>query len=103
MVPAHLSFAILREAIMVSHGVRAAGRCVRRDGGEAVAGVVGAELSVVYLAVLVNQWHGRFFSAIRRGHRPGVGGAPTPAVLDGDLDRFMVAALVQKAFGGEPA
>ena len=27
-------------------------------------GVVGAELSVVYLAVLVNQWHGRFFNAV---------------------------------------
>src|SRR5437773_1584731 len=29
-----------------------------------LAGVVGAELSVVYLAVLVNQWHGRFFNAV---------------------------------------
>jgi vitamin B12/bleomycin/antimicrobial peptide transport system ATP-binding/permease protein len=27
-------------------------------------GGIGAELSVVYLAVLVNQWHGRFFNAI---------------------------------------
>src|SRR5262249_52818756 len=29
-----------------------------------LAGVIGAELSVVYLAVLVNQWHGRFFNAV---------------------------------------
>src|SRR2546422_9521843 len=27
-------------------------------------GVIGAELCVVYLAVLVNQWHGRFFNAV---------------------------------------
>ncbi len=29
-----------------------------------LAGVIGAELSVVYLAVLVNQWHARFFNAV---------------------------------------
>src|SRR5262245_36989809 len=29
-----------------------------------LAGVIGAELGVVYLAVLVNQWHASFFNAI---------------------------------------
>src|SRR5262245_24177471 len=29
-----------------------------------LAGVIGAELGVVYLAVLVNQWHATFFNAI---------------------------------------
>src|SRR5712691_7655833 len=29
-----------------------------------LAGVIGAELAVVYLAVLVNQWHARFFNAV---------------------------------------
>src|SRR3954470_618685 len=29
-----------------------------------LAGVVAAELSVVYLAVLVNQWHARFFNGV---------------------------------------
>jgi len=35
--------------------------------------------------------------------RTGVSTSNTGAVLDGDLDEFMQAALAQKAFGGEPA
>jgi len=35
--------------------------------------------------------------------RTGVSTSNTAAVLDGDLDRFMEAALAQKAFGGGPA
>jgi peptide chain release factor 2 len=35
--------------------------------------------------------------------RTGVSTSNTGAVLDGDLDRFMGAALAQKAFGKEPA
>jgi peptide chain release factor 2 len=34
--------------------------------------------------------------------RTGVSTSNTGAVLDGDLDEFMQAALAQKAFGGEP-
>src|SRR5262249_44947528 len=34
--------------------------------------------------------------------RTGVQTSNTAAVLDGDLDRFMEAALAQKAFGAEP-
>jgi peptide chain release factor 2 len=34
--------------------------------------------------------------------RTGVSTSNTAAVLDGDLDRFMEAALAQKAFGGGP-
>jgi peptide chain release factor 2 len=34
--------------------------------------------------------------------RTGVATSNTGAVLDGDIDRFMEAALAQKAFGGEP-
>jgi peptide chain release factor 2 len=34
--------------------------------------------------------------------RTGVSTSNTGAVLDGDIDRFMEAALAQKAFGGEP-
>ena len=34
--------------------------------------------------------------------RTGVQTSSTGAVLDGDLDQFMAAALAQKAFGGEP-
>jgi peptide chain release factor 2 len=34
--------------------------------------------------------------------RTGVQTSNTAAVLDGDLDRFMEAALAQKAFGTEP-
>jgi peptide chain release factor 2 len=34
--------------------------------------------------------------------RTGVSTSSTGAVLDGDIDRFMEAALAQKAFGGEP-
>jgi peptide chain release factor 2 len=34
--------------------------------------------------------------------RTGVSTSNTAAVLDGDLDEFMQAALAQKAFGGEP-
>jgi peptide chain release factor 2 len=34
--------------------------------------------------------------------RTGVATSNTGAVLDGDLDEFMQAALAQKAFGGEP-
>ncbi len=34
--------------------------------------------------------------------RTGVSTSDTGGVLDGDLDRFMEAALAQKAFGGEP-
>src|SRR5437016_13848283 len=39
-----------------------------------LAGVVGAELSGVYLAVLVNQWHGRFFNAVDEGDWSAVQG-----------------------------
>lgn len=35
--------------------------------------------------------------------RTGVSTSNTGAVLDGDIDQFMEAALAQKAFGGEPA
>jgi peptide chain release factor 2 len=35
--------------------------------------------------------------------RTGVSTSNTGAVLDGDLDEFMQAALAQKAFGGGPA
>jgi len=35
--------------------------------------------------------------------RTGVSSSNTGAVLDGDLDEFMAAALAQKAFGGAPA
>jgi peptide chain release factor 2 len=35
--------------------------------------------------------------------RTGVSTSNTGAVLDGDLDEFMQAALAQRAFGGEPA
>ncbi len=35
--------------------------------------------------------------------RTGVSTSNTGAVLDGDLDEFMQAALAQKAFGGEPS
>jgi peptide chain release factor 2 len=34
--------------------------------------------------------------------RTGTSTSNTGAVLDGDIDRFMEAALAQKAFGGEP-
>jgi hypothetical protein len=34
--------------------------------------------------------------------RTGVSTSNTGAVLDGDLDEFMAAALAQKAFGEEP-
>ena len=34
--------------------------------------------------------------------RTGVSTSNTGAVLDGDIDRFMEAALAQKAFGGGP-
>jgi peptide chain release factor 2 len=34
--------------------------------------------------------------------RTGVSTSSTGAVLDGDLDQFMEAALAQKAFGEEP-
>src|SRR5437016_4873230 len=34
--------------------------------------------------------------------RPGVSTSDTQGVLDGDLDRFMEAALAQRAFGGAP-
>jgi peptide chain release factor 2 len=34
--------------------------------------------------------------------RTGVQTSNTGAVLDGDLDQFMAAALAQKAFGTEP-
>jgi peptide chain release factor 2 len=34
--------------------------------------------------------------------RTGVSTSNTGAVLDGDLDQFMQAALAHKAFGGEP-
>jgi peptide chain release factor 2 len=34
--------------------------------------------------------------------RTGVSTSDTSAVLDGDLDLFMQAALAQKAFGGGP-
>ena len=34
--------------------------------------------------------------------RTGVSTSNTGAVLDGDLDEFMAAALAQKAFGAEP-
>jgi peptide chain release factor 2 len=34
--------------------------------------------------------------------RTGVATSGTGAVLDGDIDQFMEAALAQKAFGGEP-
>ena len=34
--------------------------------------------------------------------RSGVSTSSTGAVLDGDLDQFMAAALAQKAFGTEP-
>jgi peptide chain release factor 2 len=34
--------------------------------------------------------------------RTGVSTSDTGGVLDGDLDRFMEAALAQKAFGGGP-
>ena len=34
--------------------------------------------------------------------RTGVSTSNTGAVLDGDLDEFMQAALAQKAFGTEP-
>jgi peptide chain release factor 2 len=34
--------------------------------------------------------------------RTGVQTSNTGAVLDGELDRFMEAALAQKAFGGGP-
>jgi vitamin B12/bleomycin/antimicrobial peptide transport system ATP-binding/permease protein len=36
------------------------------------AGMIGAELSVVYLAVLVNQWHARFFNAVEARNWDGV-------------------------------
>src|SRR4051812_11932368 len=35
-------------------------------------GGIAAELSVVYLAVLVNQWHGRFFNAVEARDWDGV-------------------------------
>src|SRR5438874_8469105 len=60
-------------------------------------GVVGAELSVVYLAVLVNQWHGRFFNAVE---------ARDWNAVQGELGVFvfltggaMATAMVQYYFG----
>jgi putative ATP-binding cassette transporter len=60
-------------------------------------GVVGAELSVVYLAVLVNQWHGRFFNAIEAKDWDAVQGELVVFVfLTGGA---IATAMVQYYFG----
>src|SRR5947207_8858994 len=60
-------------------------------------GVIGAELSVVYLAVLVNQWHGRFFNAVEARDWNAVQGELVIFVfLTGGA---MATAMVQFYFG----
>jgi vitamin B12/bleomycin/antimicrobial peptide transport system ATP-binding/permease protein len=60
-------------------------------------GVIGAELSVVYLAVLVNQWHGRFFNAVEARDWNAVQGELVVFVfLTGGA---IVTAMVQYYFG----